>query len=275
MRMHFSSFIPSEQEVIPMAAEKKILSLLSETLNLAVTDQGEGRAFLLLHGGAGPASVSGLAEALSQNGRVVVPVHPGFNGEPRPEAFRSVDDLVGAYLELIEKLGLTDVTVIGNSLGGWIAAELALRHSARIARIVLLNAVGIDTGSPEKTIVDPMSVDPAQRLALSFHNPARFGFVPSPAQLAAMAENQKTLRVYAGQPFMHDPALLARLAQISVPALVAWGESDRIVDLDYGRRWAEGIPGARFVKVAEAGHFPQIERLDEVVRLVNEFTREK
>jgi len=254
-----------------MTDRKDNVALFSETLSVATTDQGEGRAFLILHSGAGPASVSGLADALSKDGRVVVPVHPGFNGEPRPDWFTRIDDLVLAYLALIDRLKLEDVILIGNSVGGWIAAEMALRHSKRIAGIVLLNAVGIDTGSLEKKIVDPMALEPSQRSAFSFHNPQRFAFVPSGPQLAAMAENQRTLRVYAGEPFMHDPALRSRLARIEVPTLVVWGESDRIVDVEYGRRWAGSIPGARFELVSEAGHFPQIERLDEVLRLIGSF----
>jgi len=117
--------------------------------------------------------------------------------------------------------------------------------------------------------VDPMAVEPARRVELSFHDPQKFAVIPTGPQLAVMAANQQTLRVYAGQPaFMHDPGLRSRLSGISVPTLVGWGESDRIVDADYGRRFAQSIPGARFETISEAGHFPQIERLDEVLRLI-------
>ena len=215
--------------------QKQKVELFSETLRLALTNGGAGRPFLVLHGGAGSASVSGLADALSKNARAVIPTHPGFDGEPRPDSFARVNDLVLAYLALIEKLNLSNVIVIGNSVGGWIAAEMALRKSPRLAGIVLLNAVGIDTGSSERTIVDPMKLSPAERSALAFHDPKRFAVAPSsPEAAAVMANNQRTLRVYAGEPFMHDPALRPRLAQMSIPALVAWGESDRIVDTEYG-----------------------------------------
>jgi len=254
--------------------KKQKLTLFSETLELAVADQGDGRAFLILHGGAGPASVAGLADALSKNARAIAPTHPGFDGEPRPDWFARIDDVVLAYLALIETLNLSEVVAIGNSVGGWIAAELALRKSPRLAGIVLLNAVGIDTGSSERPIVDPMTLAPAERLALSFHDPRRFAIAPSgPEAVAAMAENQRTLRVYAGEPFMHDPSLRSRLAALSIPAMVAWGESDRIVDVDYGRRFAASMPGARFDVIAEAGHFPHVERLEEVVRLIGDFAR--
>ena len=89
-----------------------------------------------------------------------------------------------------------------------------------------------------------------------------------------MALNQRTLRVYAGEPFMHAPDLRERLASLKVPALVIWGEDDRIVDLDYGGRFASSMPNARFEPVAKAGHFPQIEKLDVVQRLFEEFVTE-
>jgi pimeloyl-ACP methyl ester carboxylesterase len=255
-----------------VGVQKQEMELFSETLHLAFTDQGEGRAFLILHGGAGPASVSGLGGALAKNARSIVPTHPGFDGEPRPDRFARIDDLVLAYLALIERLNLKSVVVVGNSVGGWIAAEMALRKSPRLAGIVLLNAVGIDTGLAERSIVDPMKLAPAERSALAFHAPARFAVAPSGPAAVAMANNQQTLRVYAGEPFMHEPTLRSRLAQISIPAMIAWGESDRIVDVDYGRRYASSIPGARFELIPEAAHFPQIERLDEVVRLISDFT---
>jgi len=255
---------------------KQNIALFAETLRLAFTSQGEGRALLILHGGAGPASMAGLADVLAQDAHTIIPTHPGFNGELRPDWFARINDLALAYLALIERLALSNVVVIGNSVGGWIAAEMALRNSPRLAGIVLLNAVGIDTGSVEHPIVDPMPLAPAERAALSFHDPQRFAFAPSgPDAAAAMAANQQTLRVYAGDPFMHDPALRMRLAQMPIPALLAWGESDRIVDVAYGQRYANSIPGAHFERVPEAGHFPQIEQRDLVVQLIQHFIAQR
>ena len=100
----------------------------------------------------GPVTVRSLAEGLSKNGRAIVPTYPGFNGEPRPEWFATLEDLALAHLELIDPLDLNDVIIVGNSVGGWIASEMAFRNSPRISGIVLLDAVGIDTGSPDKLI---------------------------------------------------------------------------------------------------------------------------
>ena len=269
-----------------MAIAHHAIDLFADTLHLSFAEagtsrsvprlsfatRGAGRTFLLLHGGAGPASMYGLTDALSAKARTVVPVHPGFNGTPRPERFHRIEDLVLAYLSLIERLDLRDVVLVGNSLGGWIAAEMALRLSPRLAGAVLINSVGIDAGKPELAIVDPATV-PSQDLAgLSFHDPKKFAFAAStPEAAAARVENQKALRVYAGEPFMHEPTLRARLANMPIPTLVIWGESDRIASPDYGRLLASSIPNSQFAPVAEAGHFPQIEQLGEVERLIGAF----
>ena len=251
---------------------KQQLSLFAGTVPVTISDQGQGRAFLLLHGGAGAGSMSGLAQALSKTDRAVVPTHPGFDGQPRPPEFASIGDLALAYLALIERLGLTHVVLVGSSAGGW-TAEMALRNSPRIAGLVLLNAVGIDSDPAGQPIVDPTTIPPAERSALAFHDPQRYAIAPSGTDAAAiMAENQKSLRLYSGEHFMYEPTLRSRLARLPVPALVAWGESDRIADVDYGRRYAGSIASADFEPIAKAGHFPQIEQLDEVMRLIGRFT---
>ena len=253
-----------------MATASQHIDLFAGSLSLAVTDVGKGeRHYLLLHGGAGPMSMSGLSTSLSSRGaRVVVPTHPGFAGEPRPERFSRVEDLVLTYLALIEKLGVSNLVVVGSSFGAWLALELALRCSPAIAAVVALNGVGIDTEGTDLNILDLTALPPPERAAYAFHNPAKFAVLPTGPQAAAiMAANQASLRVYAG-PTMNDPTLRARLSGIKVPTLVVWGLSDRIVTEGYGRRLAESIPGARMELVKEAGHFPQIEKLDEVTNLI-------
>src|SRR5258707_13672600 len=99
---------------------------------------------LLLHGGGGPQTMFGLASALSKRSHVLTPTHPGFAGEPRPEWFDGIDDLAVAYLELLERLDLHKVMVVGFSMGGWIAAEIAVRDTTRLGSLVLVDAAGIE-----------------------------------------------------------------------------------------------------------------------------------
>jgi pimeloyl-ACP methyl ester carboxylesterase len=228
---------------------------------VSYSDRGAGHAFLLLHGGAGPQSVTGFADQLAQAkpARVIAPVHPGFAGTPRPDGLSSITGLARLYVSLLDELDLTDVTVVGYSVGGWIAAEMALAGSARITSLVLVDAAGIEV--PGHPVADFFSLTLDQVADLSYHDPGPFRIDPSamsPEQQAAMAGNREALAVYAGTA-MTDPSLRARLGQIRVPALVLWGDSDQIVDPEYGRAFAAAIPGGRFVLLPATGHVPQLE----------------
>ncbi len=247
------------------------VSLPRSGFTVQLSDEGQGQAFLVLHGGAGPGSVAGLAARLAGRGRVIAPVMPGFGGTSRPEALGTIAGLASAYGELCLACGIASVTVIGSSVGGWVAAEMALQDPALVARMVLIDSVGIDPAPEGRGIVDPTAVPPAERAKLVFHDPARFAPPPSPEAMAMMAANASALSVYAGNPFMHDPTLRLRLAGVQAPTLVIWGESDGIVDLAYGRRLAAALPGARFATVAEAGHLPHVERPEEVMDLIGAF----
>src|SRR5438105_6717863 len=131
----------------------------ADGLTVRVGEHGSGRPILVLHGGAGPQSVMGLASALSTHSHALVPTHPGFDGEPRPEWFDSIDDLAFTYLDLLERLDLRNVLVIGSSVGGWIASAMALRDTTRLlSGLVLVDAAGIQVeGHP---IADVSSLTP-------------------------------------------------------------------------------------------------------------------
>ena len=244
----------------------------ADGLSVRFDERGSGRPVLVLHGGAGPQSVSGFAQALSQRARVITPTHPGFGGEPRPDWFDSVEDLAHAYLELLERLDLREVTVIGFSIGGWIASEMAVRDTSRLGHIVLVDAAGIQVEG--QTIADVFSITPDQLSALSFHNPAAFRVDPaslSPQQVAARAANFQALAVYTRKHGMADPKLRRRLGRVTIPALVIWGESDGVVSPDYGRAFARSFPNARFELIPQAGHMAQLEQPERLLQVVGEF----
>ena len=244
----------------------------ADGLTVRFNEQGSGRPMLVLHGGGGPQTVFGLASALSRRAHVLTPTHPGFAGEPRPEWFDSIDDLALTYLELLDLLDLHDVLVIGNSMGGWIASTMAVRDTSRLSGLVLVDAVGIQVeGHP---IADVSSLTPDELSALSFHNPAAFRVDPeavSPEQAEARAANFRALYLYDQGQGMGDPKLRRRLGRVRIPALVVWGESDRVIDPEYGRAYAQAFPHARFALIPEAGHLPQIEQPARLLNLVWEF----
>jgi pimeloyl-ACP methyl ester carboxylesterase len=243
-------------------------------VELTVDEYGDGQPFLVLHGGAGQQSVARFARLLADRDRnqVLAPTHPGFGGTPRPDRLNSVARLAALYSGLLDDLGLEDVTVIGNSVGGWIAAELALLGSPRLSRIVLLDAVGIGVEDHPVANISGLSLPEIQ--ALSFHDPTPFRVDPASipdAQKAILAANGAALAVYVGSPAMADPTLLGRLTGISIPTLVLWGESDQIVKPAYGQAYAAAIHGARFEVLSATGHMPQMETPDLVLQTIWEW----
>ena len=244
----------------------------ADGLTLRVDERGSGRSILVLHGGGGPQSVAGLAAALSSRAYVLTPTHPGFAGEPRPEWFDSIDDLALAYLDLLERLDLSNVLVIGSSMGGWIASAMAVRDTTRLGGLVLIDAGGIRVeGHP---IADVSKLTPDELATLSYHNPAPFRVDPatvSPEQTAARAANFRTLYVYDQGQGMGDPKLKRRLGRVRIPVLVVWGESDGVIDPEYGRAYAQSFPDARFQLIPEAGHLPQLEQPERVLTVIWEF----
>jgi pimeloyl-ACP methyl ester carboxylesterase len=240
-------------------------------------DTGVGHPFLLLHGGAGPQSVAFFANLLAttRDARVITPTHPGFGGTPRPERIDSVKALAGLYAALLERLDLEDVTVIGNSIGGWIAAEMGLLGSPRVGSLVLVDAAGIEVeGHP---VADFFSLSLDEVAQLSYHDPVKFRIDPSTmpeAQRAAFAGNRASLAVYGGTS-MADPSLLGRLAGMAVPTLVLWGDSDRMFDTEYGRAYAASIPGATFRLLSATGHVPQIETPEQLLDPIWEFATDR
>jgi pimeloyl-ACP methyl ester carboxylesterase len=232
---------------------------------VTVDEEDGSRTYLLLHGGAGPAAVRSFGALLARrrNARVVMPTHPGFDGTPRPDTVATVRDLATLYARLLEHLDAREVTVVGNSVGGWIAAELALLGSPRVRDVVLIDAVGAEVdGHP---VTDISTLAPPQLVALSFADPGRAaGPAPRPDLVAA---NMATLFGYGGRG-MTDPTLLPRLAGVTVPAHVIWGSADGIVSPDYGRAYADAIPTATFTLLEDTGHLPQLETPEQLLRIL-------
>ncbi|MER6534817.1 alpha/beta fold hydrolase [Streptomyces sp. 900105755] len=239
-------------------------------LPLSLTEAGSGRPVLVLHGGGGPATVAGLAARLAGSARTLAPVHPGWDGTPRPDWLTGVDDLAVAYLHLLQDAELNDVLVIGSSLGGRLAAEMAIRDTAGvISGLVLINAVGADIeGEP---VTDFFALDPRAQAEHSWHDPDRFYVDPATlpaAELARRQANMATMRLLTDGGRMSDPKLLPRLGRVRQPVLLIWGESDRIVTPAYGAAYAKAFPQGRFEPVPGAGHLPHLERPEVTAELI-------
>ena len=240
---------------------------------MKISETGNGRNILVLHGGGGPATMAGLAAHLAETAHVITPTHPGWDGTPRPESLDNVGALADAYLRYLDEHDLKNVLVVGSSLGGWLGAELALRDTAhRVTGLIIINGVGVNV--PGHPIRNLTGLAPQDIAKISFHDPSRFGAgapPPTPESIAIMRANQASLAAIAGTPYGYDPTLLPRLAGIRIPTLVVWGASDGVVSADYGRAYAAAIPGARFELITEAGHLPNLEQPTTTFRAIDRF----
>jgi len=220
------------------------------------------RSVLVLHGGGGPFTVAPIAAHVGDDSRVLLPTHPGWNGTPRPAWLTDIPALADIYLRLLADRGLTDVVVIGSSLGGWIATQMAASDTeGRVGRIVIIDGAGVEV--PGEPVVDFASLSPREQAEHSWHDADAFFVDPAtlPAgRVAAQRANMQTMGVLTAQYGMSDPALQARLGLIGIPALVLWGESDRVFTPAYGRAYAAQLGNARFELIARAGHLPQLEQ---------------
>jgi len=249
-------------------------TIVLQGISLRVVRRGAGPPLLLLHGGDGPQDHLPFFNSLAERFDVIAPVHPGFGGSTIPEQFDGMDDLVYLYLDLLDALDLHDVVLLGFSMGGWAAAELAVRNTSRLSQLILVDAVGIKPGEREtRDITDIFGLPGAEVARVLFHDPSR---APNPGsmtdeQLTVLASDRIAHAVYTWDPYMHNPKLRYRLHRIDVPTLLIWGESDRMVTVAYAEAYRALIPDARLVVIPEAGHLPQLERPDLFVEHVWSF----
>ena len=229
-----------------------------------IFETGSGEPVVYLHPGRGLHGAWPFLDALAPHARVIAPSHPGFGESELPRWMNSVEDLAYHYLDVLDALDLRGVTLVGSSFGGWIAAALAIKPTDRVARLVLLDPVGVKFGGrDDRDIVDIWARTRADLARLMFHDPAK-GAIDyasiSDDEAKIHARNRESEAWFGWSPYMHDPKLRHRLHRIAAPTLVLWGASDGIVSPDYGRAYAAAIPGARFELVPEAGHLPHIEK---------------
>lgn len=244
-------------------------------VDLELFEDGAGAPLLLLHAGRGFDAGDAYVGALAATRRVIAPSHPGFGRSSRPLWLDSVDDIAHVHLALMDALGLSRVDVIGCSIGGWIAAEMAAWAPERFNKLVLVGPIGVKTGPPDALDVPDIFAMPADKLeALLMHDPARWRRDPatmSDDDLAIMVRNRETLALLTWEPYMHNPKLKHRLARVASPTLLLRGEHDGMVSGGYLERYAALFPNATTDVIRAAGHVPHIEQAEAFVARVTSF----
>jgi pimeloyl-ACP methyl ester carboxylesterase len=241
-----------------------------------LVERGAGRPLLWLHGEEGLDPAAPYLDLMTAHAHVLAPTHPGFGHTPDADGVDTVDDLAYLYLDLLAERNLRDVVIVGCSLGGWIAAEIAVKCGHRLGGLVLVGALGIKVGDREtRDIPDIFALTPQEVTRLQYRDPGRFVLDHaklSDDELTAIARNKEATALYAWEPYFHNPKLRRRLRRVTAPTLLLWGADDEFVTADYyGAAYRDAMPGARLETIPRAGHFPHLEEPEALVTRVRAF----
>jgi pimeloyl-ACP methyl ester carboxylesterase len=238
---------------------------------------GAGRPLLFLHGGGGAGAWMPYMTDLAARHDLIVPEHPGYGVSDTPAWLDNVADLANFYLDFLDQLDLGRVDLVGHSIGGWIAAELAVRNSRRLASLTLVAAAGIHV--PGVAQVDTFLLTDEQRVRAMFHDQSRAGALverlKQPEFEDVDLKNRTTTARLAWQPRGYDPHLHKWLHRVDVPTLLVWGANDRVFPKDYAYAYQRLIPGSQVTIIPECGHVPQIEQRQAFVAALEGFLEAK
>jgi pimeloyl-ACP methyl ester carboxylesterase len=225
---------------------------------------GAGGPLVFLHGGGGIGIWLPAMARLAKKFDVIAPEHPGFGESDMPAWLDTVGDLANFYLDFLDQLDLRGVHLVGSSLGGWIAADLAVRNATRLGSLTLIGAAGIHVDGVAQ--VDTFLTNEEQRIRDLFYDQELAEAVIAGSQRPeledAALKNRMTTAKLSWQPRNHDPHLRKWLHRIKVPTLLVWGEHDRVFPKDYAFAYQQLIPGAKVVVIPECGHLPHVEKGD-------------
>jgi pimeloyl-ACP methyl ester carboxylesterase len=193
---------------------------------------------------------------------VIAPEHPGFGASDTPPWLDTIADLANFYLDLLDQLDLADVHLVGFDLGGWIAAEIAVRNTRRLASLTLVGAAGVHV--PGVAQVDPFLRTDEQRIRDLFHDSACADDMVERAKQPEYEDiglkNQTTTARLTWQPRGYDPQLAKWLHRIAVPKLIVWGANDRVLPTAYATAWGNLLGSASWFTVPNCGHLPHVEQ---------------
>ncbi|HUZ74569.1 MAG TPA: alpha/beta hydrolase [Stellaceae bacterium] len=255
-----------------------------------IAETGNGPALVYLHGladvhGAAPAFLP-FHDTLARSFRVIAPAHPCCAGSDEDEDIETIDDLAFRYIETLDALGLSKVALAGACVGGWIAAELAVRHPERVASLVLIGASGLQL--PDAPIGD-IFWEAQPKNGSDYSGLRRLLFADTQAaaattlfpdgrdnverELARYKTMRFASRIGFNPPYFFNRLLRRRLHRYTGPALLLWGEHDRMVPRAHGEAYAAGLGKAKLHIIAGAGHSPHVERPDETAAAIRAFLK--
>ena len=256
-----------------MAAVKDYFETV-ENCRTHVLRAGSGQPMLFLHGANGGRWLPFL-DRLAEDFEVIAPEHPGFGPSDTPDWLDNMGDLAHFYLEFMHRLDLRDVVLVGTSLGGWLACEIATRSSERLSKLALAAPAGIRVkGVPKGDMFLWTAEELTRNLFHSRDLQDRMLAMPMSDEDRDMAlRNRFTTAKLAWAPRLYNPDLEKWLHRIRVPTLILWGRQDKLIPEAYGQRFHELIPGSTLQVFDECGHLPHVEKMDEYVAAIRSFAK--
>jgi pimeloyl-ACP methyl ester carboxylesterase len=262
--------------------------LLSKSGGQPETIDVAGKPTVLMHGGAGEPFVylhSTLGESLmwlpfyqsfAKKFRVLAPTHPGFGKSGGFEQIADIEDMAFHYIEMFDALGLEQVCLGGVSLGGWLAAEIAVRWPERVKKLWIADAPGLWVENEPLPDLFRVMQDRARLRELLFYDPSG-----PMATMIIRDQPDDQMMQYAYQAMTvlarmiwerpYDPKLAGRLKRVQCPTLLLWGDHDRLVPPAYGEAYRKHIPGAQLKLIKNCGHLPMFEKEAEFVETITQF----
>lgn len=238
---------------------------------------GAGAPLIYLHGAAGLPVWLPFFTRLAEKFQVVVPEHPGFGDSDNPAWIRNIGDMAMYYLDFLDGLNAQRVHLVGHSLGGWIAAELAVRNTNRLASLTLIAPAGVRVkGVPSG---DNFIWSPEEAARNLFHDQSfaekMLAQVPSEQDADRALTNRYMAAKLGWEPRWFNPSLERWLHRIDVPTLVIWGQEDKFLPSQYAARWRERVPNAAVEMIPACGHLPHVEKADATAAAVLRFLKGK
>ena len=242
---------------------------------VALKRGGAGAPLLFLHGADGLPEWPEILDDLAQSYDVIAPDLPGFGLSEAPPFVDDISDVAYLLMDMLEQMDLRGVRVVGHSLGGWAALEMAVRSCERIHSIALIAPAGIHVkGSPK---ADIYMIDPDEQARIAYADP-ELGAQAAARAMVSKHQSQAILNRIASarlgwNPRLYNPRLERWLHRVHKPVMILWGDTDRIIPPVYADAFAGFMPAAKLVKIAHAGHLPHVEQRAQVGALLQDFLK--
>jgi len=261
---------------MPTEPQEQFIDIVGTKIHLRKA--GQGKPLVILHSVEGSLGWRVYHRQLAEHFTVYAPSLPGFDQSQRPEWLESFSDLTRFTLWLLQELDLQKVSLLGHSMGGWLAAEMAVTCPQIVDRLVLADAAGIQPQRGEIADIFLHGQDGTRQMA--FFDLKKipeyeelFGRKPSREEREILIQNQENAIRYCWKPYMYDRSLPHLLPRLRAPTLVVWGKDDRIIPPECGERYQRTIRGARLEVLSQCGHHPHLEKTEQFVGLVREFLK--